>query len=114
GNTCAFVINGGYLDYSQIPGSINGVSVTKTLNASQIAGSITATGTINSFVLLASSLSIDNFNATLLPGLAGDYNKNTVVDAADFVVWRNSINTKSAYNTWRAGFGSTGSAGTVG
>lgn len=107
GNTSAFVINGGYLDYNQIPGNINGVSVTKTLGTSQIAGSITATGTINSFVMLASALSVDNFNATLLPGLAGDYNKNNVVDSADYVVWRKNIATKSGYNTWRAGFGTT-------
>ena len=111
GNTSAFVINGGYLDYSQIPSNINGVSVTKTLGTSQLAGSITATGTINSFVLLASSLSIDNFNAALLPGLAGDYNKNHIVDAADYVLWRKNISTKSAYITWRTNFGATGTAG---
>jgi hypothetical protein len=52
-------------------------------------------------------------------GLTGDYNENSVVDAADYIVWRKSLNTTNAlpndatpgivaqddYNFWRAGFG---------
>jgi hypothetical protein len=39
--------------------------------------------------------------------LAGDYNQNGVVDAADFVVWRNNSGPPDGYSVWRANFGST-------
>jgi hypothetical protein len=40
------------------------------------------------------------------PVLAGDYNTNGAVDAADYVVWRKAnINDQQGYNTWRAHFG---------
>ena len=54
------------------------------------------------------------------PGVAGDYNANGVVDAADYVVWRNASPTatlpndstagvvdSSDYATWKANFGKT-------
>jgi hypothetical protein len=45
--------------------------------------------------------------------LAGDYNGNGVVDAADYVVWRNEIGTPAAYDTWRANFGRTAASGSA-
>jgi hypothetical protein len=39
--------------------------------------------------------------------LAGDYNGNGIVDAADYVVWRNNNGTQAEYNTWRMNFGNT-------
>jgi PEP-CTERM motif len=39
---------------------------------------------------------------------SGDYNSDNRVDAADYVVWRKTIGTQAAYNTWRANFGATG------
>lgn len=61
-----------------------------------------------------------------LPGLFGDYNNNGVVDAADYVMWRdrNGQNvsipndqtpgtvTASDYTVWRANFGKTLGFGT--
>jgi PEP-CTERM motif len=67
-------------------------------------------------------------------GVAGDYNDNGIVDAADYVVWRKFLGTNTQlenegqnvtpgmvtqedYNTWRANFGSTtppGSASSLG
>ncbi len=47
-------------------------------------------------------------------GLAGDYNHNGVVDAADYVAWRNdpaSNGGPGGYNTWRANFGATAGSG---
>ena len=38
-------------------------------------------------------------------GLAGDYNQNGTVDAADYVVWRDTDGTQAGYDTWRANFG---------
>ena len=67
---------------------------------------------------------IDNFRSESIGGLTGDYNENGVVDAADYVVWRENLGTTNTlpnddiggtiganhYNQWRANFGS-GSAG---
>jgi hypothetical protein len=39
--------------------------------------------------------------------LAGDFNANGAVDAADYVVWRNNGGTPQEYATWRAHFGQT-------
>ena len=40
--------------------------------------------------------------------MPGDYNQNGVVDAADYIVWRNGLGTTytpAGYDTWRANFG---------
>jgi hypothetical protein len=61
------------------------------------------------------------------PALAGDYNFNGVVDAADYTVWRDSptgpgiltndatpgIISASDYDVWRAHFGQTGGSGSA-
>jgi hypothetical protein len=48
-------------------------------------------------------------------GLPGDYNSNSALDAADYVLWRKSPSTyggnPSGYNTWRANFGQTAGSG---
>ncbi len=47
--------------------------------------------------------------------LAGDFNGNGIVDAADYVVWRKGLGptyTPSDYNVWRAQFGRTPGSGT--
>jgi hypothetical protein len=51
--------------------------------------------------------------------VAGDYNANGEVDAADYVVWRKNPDgfggDPAGYNTWRTNFGQpSGSAATVG
>jgi hypothetical protein len=63
---------------------------------------------------------------TSVPSVIGDYNQNGTVDAADYVVWRNSGGATTLpnrdpsitgpvsaadYNAWRARFGSTAGAG---
>ncbi len=59
------------------------------------------------------------------PGVDGDYNDNNVVDAADYTVWRNHLNTSatlphdptpgvvdaSDYTLWKTDFGLTASTG---
>jgi hypothetical protein len=61
------------------------------------------------------------YNLVVTPSLAGDYNSNGVVDAADYVVWRKNAGTSNAlpnnliggtigmaqYDQWRAHFGNT-------
>jgi hypothetical protein len=46
--------------------------------------------------------------------IAGDYNDNVTVDAADYAVWRKDLGTvytQNDYNVWRAHFGQTASGG---
>ena len=46
--------------------------------------------------------------------LAGDYNHNGVVDAADYVAWRHGLGTtytQTDYDVWRANFGNTAASG---
>jgi hypothetical protein len=45
------------------------------------------------------------------PNLTGDYNGNGVVDAADYIVWRNSSGTPANYTAWKSNFGKSGGAG---
>jgi hypothetical protein len=48
-------------------------------------------------------------------GLAGDFNNNGSVDAADYVVWRKGLGTtytQADYDVWRAHFGQTIGSGT--
>lgn len=56
-----------------------------------------------------------NLTQTLTVAPTGDYNSNGVVDAADYVAWRNDPATfggsPGGYDTWRANFGSTGGGG---
>jgi hypothetical protein len=57
---------------------------------------------------------IDNFKSESIGGLTGDYNENGVVDAADYVMWRNGDSpddSQAGYDAWRANFGSTAGSG---
>ncbi len=62
----------------------------------------------------------DTFQPVMKPGtLQGDFNRNGVVDAADYVVWRNGLGTtytQPDYDVWRANFGAAaiGSGATAG
>jgi exopolysaccharide biosynthesis protein len=40
----------------------------------------------------------------------GDYNQNNFIDAADYVVWRNSIGGSTALSAWKQRFGRSGSS----
>ncbi|HEX5471690.1 MAG TPA: hypothetical protein VFW73_07370 [Lacipirellulaceae bacterium] len=104
-----FDVNDAFVTYDQIPITINGVTLTQVLGSKTNPwGSIKATGNINTFIVDGTEFSVDNLSVTALPGVAGDYNKNNVVDAADYVVWRKTLNTPSGYNSWRSNFGKTG------
>jgi len=62
----------------------------------------------------------DTGSPGFVPGIAtqldGDFNGNGVVDAGDYVIWRNNAGTIANYNLWRSNFGKTapGTANTVG
>jgi hypothetical protein len=62
------------------------------------------------------TLSGDEPDATIsaIAALAGDFNGDAVVDAADYVVWRNGLGTvfmASDYDVWRMNFGDTAGSG---
>ena len=76
-----------------------------TVNFVAAIGSATATsGNVLGFGF------ITQFTFQPVPQLSGDYNTNGVVDAADYVVWRNGLGTtytQADYDVWRANFGQT-------
>lgn len=76
---------------------------------------------------LAVDWAIANFDSLFPPVLAGDYNEDHVVDAADYTVWRNSFGMAIAlpnedaspntvdeadYNVWKSRYGETTGSGT--
>ncbi len=85
------------------------------------AGSINNSGLALGGALASSfSLIVDSTSVILqaiAPGLAGDYNHNGTVDAADYVVWRKGLGTtytQADYDTWRMHFGQTAGSGAGG
>lgn len=71
---------------------------------------------------------IDNWRLikSVVPGVPGDYNQNGIVDAADFVVWRNNIGPNtipndptpgtvdaSDYTFWKGRFGANSASGSA-
>jgi hypothetical protein len=71
----------------------------------------------------------DAVTLAVVPALAGDYNVNGIVDAADYVVWRKTLNRSGTalaadgnsngtidpgdYDVWRANFGASAGSGSV-
>jgi hypothetical protein len=50
----------------------------------------------------------------VLSPLAGDYNGNGIVDAADYVVWQNGLGTtytQADYDVWKSTFGNSTAGG---
>ena len=59
----------------------------------------------NLYIVSFATGAVFRINTTEL--LAGDYNADGTVDAADYVVWRSTLGSASAYNAWRSNFGHT-------
>lgn len=75
----------------------------------------TANGTLltaNGAVTLQAGGSIDALLGAGAVALTGDYNSDSVVDAADYVIWRDTnINGAQGYTDWRNNYGSTAAGG---
>ncbi len=107
--------------------ALNGQLIVTLSNFTPLAGNsfdlldwATASGSFNfiSLPTLASGLVWDTSqlytSGILSVELLGDYNHNGIVDAADYIVWRNglgTIYTQNDYNVWRAHFGRTAGSG---
>jgi fibronectin-binding autotransporter adhesin len=123
------VLNIGTLDFSDFSFTNLGGAAVGTYNlfdaASPISGSIGAAG--GTFAGLTATLSLDNTNNDVLLRLTdvlGDYNVNNVVDAADYVLWRKTVQplpnelaapigtTDAAdYDAWQTRFGNISGSG---
>jgi hypothetical protein len=51
------------------------------------------------------------YETGLYHSLPGDFNGDSMVDAADYIVWRKSDGTAESYNAWLAGFGTSSGSG---
>jgi autotransporter-associated beta strand protein len=75
----------------------------------------TPTGPAGFSYALVNNVSNSSVDLTVTAtALAGDYNNNGVVDAADYVVWRKGLGTtytQNDYDVWRAHFGQTAGSG---
>jgi hypothetical protein len=54
-----------------------------------------------------------NVQLAVVAGVAGDFNDDGSVDAADYVVWRKTDGSQSGYDTWRAHFGESLAGGSA-
>jgi fibronectin-binding autotransporter adhesin len=131
-------------------GMIDPLAITGNIDLTALANSlnVTGTGTGSSWVIatyggtlagtfenITSGFTVDygtgsnsqiTLNLTGPMGVAGDYNQNGIVDAADYVLWRNNLGAGSLpneggispgmvdaddYTFWRSRFGATSGAG---
>jgi hypothetical protein len=76
---------------------------------------VTPTGTFNVTSPYTWSLSnlytTGEVTLTALAAIAGDFNNNGIVDAADYIIWRKTDGTPAGYNAWRTHFGQPGGSG---
>jgi hypothetical protein len=85
---------------------------------------------LNRQLTVAESIALYQAAVNPIVGVAGDYNQNNAVDAADYVVWRDRLGqsttlpntdptdvdgvvTQAEYSFWRAKFGNTSGAGAL-
>jgi hypothetical protein len=83
------------------------VTATDDLFASGMAGIAYAEDDLNTSAIYRFAAAQSTPFVDTLPG---DFNSNGVVDAADYVAWRNGAANPADYNTWRAKFGAGASA----
>jgi autotransporter-associated beta strand protein len=110
---------GGALNLSLLDGFSPAVGQSFALFEGAI-GSITgAFSSVNSPVFGGHILNVaySTNQVVLQVGLAGDFNNNGTVDAADYTVWRKGLGTtytQNDFNVWRANFGQTAGIGALG
>jgi hypothetical protein len=126
---------GSLIGTKNLAGNTGSITGTGTLSSTSQSGQITETLNIPinaTFVLMPDATTTVNLTmtgqliatSTFAPGIPGDYNQNGVVDAADYVLWRDQLGSSAAlpnddttgvgnddYTRWRSNFGQSGSGG---
>jgi hypothetical protein len=126
---------GSLIGTKNLAGNTGSIAGTGTLSSTSQIGQITETLNIPinaTFVLMPDATTTVNLTmtgqliatSTFAPGIPGDYNQNGVVDAADYVLWRDQLGSSAAlpnddttgvgnddYTRWRSNFGQSGSGG---
>ena len=85
-------------------------------DASQGIADVIANNTAHFFYQPSGNFSLiaESGHDYVAPAIPGDYNNNFIVDAADYVIWRKTGGTPTAYNTWRTHFGQSSGSGATG
>ncbi len=132
-DTLDFDINGGQTGQSDVLNLTGAVSLDGTVNVDLLAGFIPAenvtlltaaggidtpnglpnlTGTgVGSFSLLVSNGTDLMLNVGVAPPVAGDYNQDGSIDAADYTVWQDNGGDHIDYRTWKYHFGQSTASG---
>jgi autotransporter-associated beta strand protein len=109
-NSGGLVINGGTLNLANA-GNMTSGTYTLLDYAGSLGGSLAnlsfgTTPVGYDYYLTNTGSTID-----LVVEFPGDFNHDSSVDAADYLVWRSSGGTAAQYDTWRANFGAVESGG---
>jgi hypothetical protein len=116
GNRLRFGTNAEFLLADGIPTFENGVIKLDALHGQTMLGHIFGGIVANAPHTQASpstrsAASNQLFEVLLQPALSGDFNYDAMVDAADYVVWRDYDGTPAGYDAWRTRFGETTEGG---
>jgi hypothetical protein len=101
--TVSISINGDTLSEDGVMYQTNGDTALSMTNLSDLG---------NTFSTSIAGRTLQVFLIPALPNLPGDYNGDGTVDAADYVVWRDTDGGQAGYDTWRANFGNSIGPGT--
>lgn len=125
GDSYTYSAGTGLINWSWTAGQTDGLviqlpyprPISDPLQPWSITFSTLAMSGLEGFIFLANGQEIDlgssGFNLTLGNPIAGDFNADGKVDAADYVVWRKTDRTQSGYNIWRSHFGQNAGVGSV-
>ena len=97
--------NGRWEDANWTKNSISGLSA-----AAAMGDNTGGRGGMNIIVGGGSVIEVDHNNGNTV---LGDYNKSSVIDAADYVAWRNTGGLSDDYTKWRTHFGQTAFSGSA-
>ena len=76
-----------------------------------IVGGSSVSAIIDDFATATANRAMYDGLGYALVSLAGDYNGDGIVDAADYVVWRKQNGSQTDYNTWRSNYGKPSGSG---
>jgi alpha-L-arabinofuranosidase len=113
GSVAIMVLNLDLTNTADVTINVDGVSLGSSGTKHLLTGGTSLTSTPatdlgSTFAVSLPTRSIATFVIPAMATLAGDFNNDGVVDASDYVVWRDGLGTvytHDQYETWRANFG---------